>query len=325
MNARSDWVDRARCTNIGAILAQRNVRLHGRGHAFKGACPRCGGTDRFAVHTGKQLFFCRQCGIKGHGSIDLIMALDSVDFVDAVERITGEPPPNGHAAQPDPDRERRLQEERAAHERAAREREQDQQREESARRDLARRLWLQRQPISEGSPPALYLAKRGFVGAIPATLGYLAPNGKYPPTMIATFAMAGETEPGVLAPPVKVDQVHLTRLTMAGDKANADPDHPAKIVIGLGTGLPIVLAPPNDLLGLAITEGIEDGLSVYASTGLGTWVAGAAGRLPALAAAVPDYIDCVTIYAHPDEAGRRGARELARALAPRVEIFLEGI
>jgi hypothetical protein len=29
---------------------------------------------------------------------------------------------------------------------------------------------------------------------------------------------------------------------------------------------PITLAPPNDLLELAVTEGIEDGLSVYRAT-----------------------------------------------------------
>ena len=48
-----------------------------------------------------------------------------------------------------------------------------------------------------------------------------------------------------------------------------------------------MLAPMNDLLGLAITEGVEDALSIHAATGLGAWAAGAASRLPALADAVP--------------------------------------
>ncbi len=97
-------------------------------------------------------------------------------------------------------------------------------------------------------------------------------------------------------------------------------------MLGPSMGLPIVLAPPNDLLGLAITEGIEDGLSVSQATGLGVWAAGAANRMPALAAAVPNYIDCVTIYAHADEAGKRGAFELARALqALGIEVLIEGL
>ena len=61
--------------------------------------------------------------------------------------------------------------------------------------------------------------------------------------------------------------VHITRLAADGSgKAGTDRD---KFMRGLARGSPIVLAPPNDLLGLAITEGIEDALSVYAATGLG--------------------------------------------------------
>lgn len=82
--------------------------------------------------------------------------------------------------------------------------------------------------------------------------------------------------------------------------------------------MPIALAPPNDLLGLAIVEGIETGLSVYAATGLGVWVAGAAGRMPALAAVIPSYIEAVTIYQEGDGAGHLHAQKLAGMLAARV-------
>jgi Toprim domain len=87
-----------------------------------------------------------------------------------------------------------------------------------------------------------------------------------------------------------------------------------------------VLAPPNDLLGLAITEGIEDALSVHEATGLGAWAAGSASFLPSIADSVPDYIECVTIYAHLDKAGQNGARGLAEALARRtIEVLVEGL
>ena len=49
-------------------------------------------------------------------------------------------------------------------------------------------------------------------------------------------------------------------------------------------------------------------------TGLGAWAAGSASLMPALADAVPDYIDCVSILAHPDPAGIKGANELATRL-----------
>src|SRR6202044_1208342 len=98
-----------------------------------------------------------------------------------------------------------------------------------------------------------------------------------------------------------------------------------KITIGPPLGSPIVLAPPNDGLAIAITEGIEDALSAHAATGLGVWAAGSAGRLPALADTVPSYIEAVTIYAHSDKAGQDGARKLAAALARRgIETLVEG-
>src|SRR5262245_52715621 len=91
-------------------------------------------------------------------------------------------------------------------------------------------------------------------------------------------------------------------------------------------GQPVVVAPVNDLLGLAITEGIEDALSAHAATELGAWAAGCAGFMPSLAAAVPDYVESVTIFADPDQAGQRNARALADALIARnIEVFTEGL
>ena len=61
-------------------------------------------------------------------------------------------------------------------------------------------------------------------------------------------------------------------------------------------------------------KAIEDGLSIFESTGLGVWAAGAASRMPALAETVPDYIDIVSIISDADEAGQRAAGELAARL-----------
>ena len=90
------------------------------------------------------------------------------------------------------------------------------------------------------------------------------------------------------------------------------------MTVGKGAvGTPIVLAPPNDLLGLAITEGIENALSLYEATGLGCWASGGAGRLPPLAAAVPRWIDTVTVWGDPEPVGRHNARALADAIQAR--------
>src|ERR1700730_18871273 len=61
-------------------------------------------------------------------------------------------------------------------------------------------LWSIREPVSESNAAGLYLRKRGFADAFPATLGYLPPNGKHPPAMIAAFGFCGERGPGVIAP-----------------------------------------------------------------------------------------------------------------------------
>jgi hypothetical protein len=188
------------------------------------------------------------------------------------------------------------------------------------RLDLARWLWRRRHPIV-GSIGELYLREaRGYGGPLPATLGFLPSRGIHPLAMIAAFGLAREIEPGVIAVSEQaVTGVHLTRLLPdgSGKAVFDDPDQNAKIMIGFSLGSPIVLAPPNDLLGMAITEGIEDGLSVHQDTGLGVWAAGSAGRMPALADALPSYIDCTTVIADDDNDGRRFATELADGVRAR--------
>lgn len=82
-------------------------------------------------------------------------------------------------------------------------------------------------------------------------------------------------------------------------------------------GWPIVLAPMNDLLGLVVCEGVETGLSLYEATACGLWAAASAGRLPNLADKIPRYVDCVTVAAELDPAGRKGAADLAQQLTAR--------
>ena len=86
--------------------------------------------------------------------------------------------------------------------------------------------------------------------------------------------------------------------------------------------LPIVLAPCNDLLGLVITEGIEDALTMHELTGLGAWAAGSASRMPALAAVVPDYVKAVTVMVDANDAGINNTAKLG-ALLERRRISVE--
>jgi hypothetical protein len=185
-------------------------------------------------------------------------------------------------------------------------------------RNRSQWLWNSRKPL-KGSIAETYLREcRHYRGPLPPTLGFLPARDDYPPAMIAAFGMAHETEPGKLAIDVEaITGAHLTKLLSDGsDKAEISGES-AKLTIGLDNRMPIWLAAVNDGLGLVIAEGIEDALSAHQATGLGAWAAGTAGRLPAMAAAVPDYVECVTIMIDADASGEKSSFALAEALVAR--------
>lgn len=254
----------------------------------------------------KKVFNCRICGVGGD-VITLVQHLDGCKFTDAITTLADDGATRTTTLQPKTSRRSTRKDNQNNAEKAA-------------------WLWSQRKPITEGTPPWLYLRiHREYAAPIPATLSYLPARDPYPAAMIAAFGMAAELdEPGIICVPPQVNGVHLTRLTPNGKKA-PDAAGKAKIMLGVCKGTPITLSPPNDLLGMAVTEGIEDGLTVYQSTGLGVWAAGSGGFMPALAPLIPDYIETVTIYAHDDDTGRQ-AIDLARATKARgIEVLVQGL
>ena len=54
-----------------------------------GPCPRCGGDDRFHLHTGEAWWFCRQCHPKRGDAIEYVRWRDGVGFVDACALLGG--------------------------------------------------------------------------------------------------------------------------------------------------------------------------------------------------------------------------------------------
>jgi Toprim domain len=259
-------------------------------------CPLCGpyhsmhGQRRkvlrvWRVEPGFATFCCARCGETGYGH-------------------------DRYAPAPDPAKLARLRAEAAEHDRIHK----------IERLNKAYWLWRQRKPIA-GSIAERYLReKRKIMCPLPATLGFLPARGNYAPAVVAAYGMAHEVEPGVIAiADDAVRGVHITRLLPDGsDRARGDQ---AKIMIGHSVGFPIVMAPANDLLGLAITEGIEDGLTVHQSTGLGAWAAGSASRLAALADAIPSYVGSVTVVIDDDADGWRHATTLIhRMQARRIEV-----
>jgi putative DNA primase/helicase len=297
-------VAQAREADIRALAERLGSKLKRAGASeYVGPCPVCGGKDRFGVNIKKQLWNCRSCG-KGGDVIDLTQHAGGATFAEAVAALTGETPTGFRFP--------------------LRQRVPDDGRDDvRRRREKARWLWAQRAPLA-GSIAETYLRKaRGYEGPLPATLGFLKPSKDYAPSLVAAFAMPEEAEPGVLRAPLDVDAVQLIALKSDGSgKASVEIQ---KRTIGSSKGVPIVVAPPNDLLGISIHEGVEDALSAHEATGLGAWASGGATFLPNLADAVPSYIETITVVAHRDEAGRAGARKLARRLAARgFNVLLHG-
>jgi putative DNA primase/helicase len=295
------WVAGARSVRVEHEVARRGVKLKGNGIERVGPCPVCGGTDRFSVNVKKQLWNCRGCA-KGGDVIDLAMHCDGVDFKTACATLNGELPPQAN---------------RKGARRSFKPSSRDGNDNYERRQHLkAGALWFVADPLA-GSVAEKYLREaRGISCALPATLAFVRDYRGHP-ALVAAFALPDEPEPGTLAMPRRVESVQLTFLKPDGSgKADVEP---CKITVGSPAALPLVLAPVNDLLGLAICEGVEDALSVAQATGLGAWASAGASRMPALADVVPRYVEAVTIYAHDEPAGRKGAEALANALVNRVK------
>jgi hypothetical protein len=141
---------------------------------------------------------------------------------------------------------------------------------------------------------------RHYHGPIPKTIRSLPAYRDFAPAMITPYGLAIED----------VRAVHLSSLNPDGSRID-------KITIGKGAqGHPIALFPP-DGRDLAITEGIENALSVHEAKGWSVWAAGCSRRLPHLAETVPADVGQVRIIGDDDHDGRRDATKLAHRLRSR--------
>lgn len=58
-----------------------------RGGTWNGACPKCGGKDRFVVEPAYELWMCRQCHPEWDDAIEFLRWVDGLSYRAAVERI----------------------------------------------------------------------------------------------------------------------------------------------------------------------------------------------------------------------------------------------
>jgi hypothetical protein len=86
-----DWTNRARRVPIADVIHRRGIKLGRVGDELIGPCPKCGGTDRFAVHIKKQQWNCRQCKKETDVGdvIGFVMWHDGCDFNAACATLAG--------------------------------------------------------------------------------------------------------------------------------------------------------------------------------------------------------------------------------------------
>jgi hypothetical protein len=281
-------------TGAGLDLTMIDRLTGGRLGTHDVPCPLCGpyksthGQRRkvmriWRIEPGFAGYHCARCGEKGHAR-------------------------DQHAPEPDPVKLAQARAEAAERDRIH----------NADRLGKARWLWSQRLH-PQGTIVATYLQRRSINCSIPGTIGFLPASRDHVPAMITAFGMAYETSDGIAIRDDAVRGVHLTRLLPDG--SDRERTAQGKIMIGHSIGSPLVMSPPGNVGGLAITEGIEDALTLVEAVGVGAWAAGSASRLPALAGAMPSYVSSVTVVIDDDADGWRHATTLInRIRARRIEV-----
>ncbi|MCA1444709.1 toprim domain-containing protein [Ensifer sp. IC4062] len=155
-------------------------------------------------------------------------------------------------------------------------------------------LWQQACPVQGTLGETYFRRHRGITCPLPPSMRFVGASARYPASVLMPFLDAAGRLKGL----------HLTRLNPDGSKLD-------KRMLGTDTtGCPLVVAEPQGSSHLAISEGIEDALSLFQAVGVAAWASGSAGRMPALADRIPPWARQVTIVEDDDRPGQNAAREL---------------
>jgi hypothetical protein len=103
----TNWIESAKARDIYEVAAEFGAHLKREGVEWIGPCPTCGGKDRFAVNQQKRVFNCRGSEDGRGDGIKLVMHVCGCDFVEAVERITGQSRPDRTRDESAEDRKKR--------------------------------------------------------------------------------------------------------------------------------------------------------------------------------------------------------------------------
>ncbi len=164
-------------------------------------------------------------------------------------------------------------------------------------------IWREAIPATNDTLTARYLRERAITGQIPPSIRHHH-SVTYPRSGLELPAMVS----AIQAPDRRVIATHLTFLDPAGyGKALVSKTKLFLAGACLGAGA-VRLAAATDILGLA--EGVEDGLSAMALTGLPVWCVTGVGRFGSVE--IPAGITTVHIFGQNDE-GKQPRKAVERA------------
>jgi phage/plasmid primase-like uncharacterized protein len=282
-------IDRARAVRIQDEVTRRGGKLRRQGQYYLvGPCPACGGDDRFAINTKKQLWNCRVCAVGGD-VIDFVRHVDGRDFASAIATLTG-----NSAREPTP---------------AVKTEHRDENNEEPENLDRAEAIW--RDTVPFGPPAIAYFGKRQIeINDVPAHGGLRfhprCPWGRgSTPAIIGRFTTALGNEPrGIWRRPINGEKP-MTLGPTAGCVIRLWPDEAVERRLVLGEGPETVLA--------AATWIQHRGAPLVPA-----WAAGSAGTIKKFP--ILPGIEALTLLVDndlPDQHGRRAGQEAAAECAGR--------
>lgn len=260
-------------------VAAASTKLTRSGAEWKGCCPfHSDATPSFTIFAQGQRFHCFGCGAGGD-VFDFLQRLLGIGLAEALDvLVAGHTPAKPLVPSPPPAPT-----------------EQDR----SDRIIAAREIWRSA-VAAEGTPAETYLRARGIHMPIPASirfarLRYPRDGGVYPVLVAA-----------VVSPGNRLTGIQRIYLNGKGDEKARVPR--SKLSLGKISGGAIRLA--SAAATMAVTEGLEDGLTLMQVQGHATWVACGAANLPRLI--LPHRVETVIVGGDNDPTGRDAA---ARAVA----------
>lgn len=301
---REDWIARARTADLLETALRHGAVLKRNGREHVGPCVCCGGRDRFSINTGKGAWHCRGHG-GGHDAIGMVMHLAGPSFVEAVEDITGEPPPDGRSKPLSVAERAEREKRRLASQASQRAREAEEAVYQENTREAAQAIWNASTSLHD-TLGAQYLNSRGI--PTPETwpdclrfhpaLPYPGKSGRYPALICRVDDVYGQL-------------TAIWRIYLRADARKLDVEHP-KLGLGPAGGGAVRIGGVASHIGAA--EGVESAFGAWMLVGrrIPVWSTLSTSGLVGLE--IPLGVSRLTIFPDGDRPFRRKGAEVEAAI-----------